>query len=136
MIDSVIQDVLAATFKEILPEENAFNYVSSDMMVSIQRTTPKRLGGHSFTPISSLSGVTLPEGLLEQMNMLNTDESTVLDWELLEYPPIVSDSGASSAVIDFTIMEAGTYTGSEIQYLNKPKELQIQNLTQEILIFI
>ena len=80
MINSVIQDVLAATFKEILPEENAFNYVSSDMMVSIQRTTPMRLGGHSFTHTSSLSGVTLPDGgLLEQMNMLNTDESTVLD---------------------------------------------------------
>ena len=107
------------------------------MMVSIQRTTPMRLGGHSFTHTSSLSGVTLPDGgLLEQMNMLNTDESTLIDVELLEYPPIVSDSGASSAVIDFTIIEAGTYTGSEIQYLNSAKELSIQNLTQEIQIFI
>ena len=86
MIDSVIQDVLAATFKEILPEENAFNYVSSDMMVSIQRTTPMRLGGHSFTHTSSLSGVILPDGgLLEQMNMLNTDESTLIDVELLDF---------------------------------------------------
>ena len=108
----------------MLAEEKTFDYFSSDMMVSIQRTTPMRLGGHSFTHTSSLSGVTLPDGgLLEQMNMLNTDESTIIDTELKEYPPVVSDDGISSAVIDFTIIEVGKYYGSDVQYLNEPNEL-------------
>ena len=93
--------------------------------------------GHSFAAAGSSSKVTLPStGLLENLNKDSTDESTVIDTEMKEYPPFVSATGASSAVVDFAIHEVGFYTGSEVQYLTNPVELQPTNLTDEVTVEI
>jgi len=47
----------------------------------------------------------------------------MIDTELKEYPPFVSDNGASSSVLDFSLVEVGTYSGSELLYYEEPLEL-------------
>jgi len=55
---------------------------------------------------------------------------------LTEYPKLLSDTGASSSVLDFTMVEVGYYTGSDLVYHDNPIELQTQNLSEEVVIQI
>ena len=136
-IDSVIQTIRQVTFSQTLAEEENFSYSSSGLDVTMQRTTPKRISGQSFAPSGSNSKITLPSsGLLSQIAKESSDESTIIDTELKEYPPLVSATGASSAVVDFYMVEVGYYTGSEIQYYTEPIELAPQNLTEEVTVEI
>ena len=47
----------------------------------------------------------------------------MIDTELKEYPPIVSLNGASSSILDFVLVDVGTYSGSEVLYYAEPVEL-------------
>ena len=136
-IDSAIQVIRSTTFAQTLAEEENFAYSSSNLEVSIQRTTPMRILGHSFAASGSNSKITLPvTGLVQSVAMDSTDESTVIDTELKEYSPWVSASGASSAVVDFTMFEIGQYTGNGISYLDNAVELQPSSLTEEVTVEI
>ena len=136
-IDTVISEVRQSMFSATLAEEESFDYQTDDLKGTFARTTPKRIEGQSYTPPGSTSSVTLPsQGLLEQIGKQDSDESTIIDTELKEYPKVTSTTGASSSVLDFKLLEVGTYTGSEISYHSEPKELEPQNLPEEITIEI